>query len=132
VDGPSRGFDTLPTISSRVFAAVAHRGVPVGFAFSPPEDDWTFDTRRIRMRAAKHLCGALLLLIVGCVSNYDEFERDRRAYLECLDEHPDDPSACEDLRKRADKRYEDYEREAQRQWGCDQTPDRCNEPRPGQ
>jgi hypothetical protein len=70
-------------------------------------------------------------LLASCVSGFDEFERNRRAYNECLEDHPDDPAACEDLRIQAEKNYDDYERAAKRQWGCKQSPDRCNEPRPG-
>jgi hypothetical protein len=78
------------------------------------------------------LSALLALCLVACVSSFDDFDRDRRAYNECLEEHADDPSQCEELKKKADEHFEEYERESQSRWGCEQNPDRCNEPRPGQ
>jgi hypothetical protein len=85
------------------------------------------------MRIASISILAMLVLGAGgCVNSFYDFDRERRAYHECLEENPDNPEKCEDLRKRADEEYGEYEREAQRKWGCEQNPDRCNEPRPGQ
>ncbi len=78
------------------------------------------------------LSAFIALCLVGCVNSFYDFDRDRRAYNECLEENPDDPSQCEELKKKADENFEEYERESQSRWGCEQNPDRCNEPRPGQ
>lgn len=87
---------------------------------------------RVAPRARIALVAVVVSSLVACVSGYERFERSRRAYEACLDAHPDDPSACEDLRIQAEEQYDDYESAAKRQWGCRQSPDRCNEPRPGQ
>lgn len=75
----------------------------------------------------------VVVALVGqaCASRWAPFDRSRRAYLACLDEHRADPEACDHLAEQADREYEEYERESQRHWGCENTPDDCASPPPG-
>lgn len=74
------------------------------------------------------MCAAAAL--VACVQRFrDEHAEARAAYHACLDEYPNEPEQCDDLRVLVDGTYDRYERSAQQQWGCRSSPDGC-EPSP--
>ena len=71
---------------------------------------------------------AILLLgfATGCDS-YWKARNAREAYYACLEDPDRGADECERERERADAEFDRYEDEAQRAWGCENTPDRCRD-----
>lgn len=71
---------------------------------------------------------ALTLPLGGCLfTDHSRYQKAEARYRECLDEHPRDVDACEPLRATRDREFENYERTAKRAWGCDRTPEGCDD-----
>jgi len=75
------------------------------------------------------VAGVLGCAAVALACAADELERARQLrydYQRCLELHPDDEAACDELRVLASEAFDAYEESAQDQWGCDDTPDGCD------
>lgn len=62
----------------------------------------------------------------GCES-YFSARAARQAYRACLEDPERSKDECEDEREHANSEFDRYEQEAQRAWGCENTPDRCRD-----
>ncbi len=75
------------------------------------------------------LVGLVLLWLCALPSctivEWFEARQARDELRACQEAYPDDPEACADLREASDESYEDYEDQAQRDWGCGDTEDPC-------
>lgn len=59
-----------------------------------------------------------LVSTMACVfPGWNRSKQARADYEACLDEHPEDPEACDEARENARREYDRYEDDAQRQWG---------------
>ena len=73
-------------------------------------------------------CLLILAAAGGCLTTLTDYQIARKELEACLARHPNEPNACAAERALVDERYRDYEEEAERAWGCENTPDRCAAP----
>lgn len=69
----------------------------------------------------------LVIALSGCTRPpHARYVAAQEALDECLARHPAQPHVCDAAQAERDQAFEHYERSAERNWGCRNTPDGCD------